>query len=65
MGGNLLAVSISAWNFYVRYNSGAAAGLNSALTLVSAIVVVILCFTGWKGWAMVYRHRVGVADYPD
>jgi hypothetical protein len=19
-------------------------------------------FTGWKGWEMVYRHRVGVAD---
>jgi hypothetical protein len=19
-------------------------------------------FTGWKGWEMVYRHRVGVSD---
>jgi uncharacterized membrane protein len=25
-------------------------------------VVLILLFTGWKGWEMVYRHRVGVAD---
>jgi len=65
MGGNLLAVTISAFNFYLRYQTGAAAGLNSALTLVSAIVVAILCFTGWKGWQLVYRHRVGVADYPD
>jgi len=64
-GGNLAAVAISAWNFYVRYNAGAQAGLNSALTLVSALVVAIICFTGWKGWSRVYRHRVGVADYHD
>jgi len=63
MGGGLAAVAISAWNFYLRYNTGATRGLNSALTLVSAIVVVIICFTAWKGWEMVYRHRVGVADY--
>ena len=62
MAGNLVAVAISAWNFYIRYHTGAAAGLNSALTLVSALVVVILCFTGWKGWEMVYRDRVGVSD---
>jgi uncharacterized membrane protein len=64
-GGNLAAVAISAWNFYVRYHAGAASGLNSALTLVSAVVVAIVCFTAWKGWSMVYRHRVGIADYPD
>jgi hypothetical protein len=23
------------------------------------VVVCILLFTGWKGWEMVYRHRVG------
>src|SRR5437660_962853 len=50
MGGNLVAVAISAWNFYVRYHSGAAHGLNSAWTLVSLAVVVILLFTGWKRW---------------
>ena len=34
-----------------------------ALALVlSLVVVLILLFTGWKGWEMVYRHRVGVAD---
>jgi len=64
-GGNLLAVAISAGNFYLRYRPGAATGLNSALTLLSAIVVAIICFTAWKGWEMVYRHRVGIADYPD
>jgi uncharacterized membrane protein len=25
-------------------------------------LVLILLFTGWKGWEMVYRHRVGVTD---
>ena len=30
--------------------------------ILSAVVVAILLFTGWMGWEMVYRHRVGVAD---
>jgi len=30
--------------------------------LLSLIVVCILLFTGWKGWKMVYLHRVGIAD---
>jgi uncharacterized membrane protein len=29
--------------------------------ILSAIVVVILLFTGWLGWSMVYRYRVGGA----
>jgi uncharacterized membrane protein len=29
---------------------------------LSLVVTCILLFTGWKGWEMVYRHRVGVAD---
>jgi uncharacterized membrane protein len=24
--------------------------------------VLILLYTGWRGWEMVYRHRVGVSD---
>ena len=30
--------------------------------VLSLIVVCTLLFTGWKGWEMVYRYRVGVAD---
>jgi uncharacterized membrane protein len=30
--------------------------------ILSAIVVAILLFTGWKGRELVYRGRVGVAD---
>ena len=60
-GGNIVAVLISLYNFYTRYASGAAAVVPTGLVL-SLIVVLILLFTGWKGWEMVYRHRVGVAD---
>jgi uncharacterized membrane protein len=30
--------------------------------VLSLIVVLILLFTGWKGWEMVYRHKIGVAN---
>jgi uncharacterized membrane protein len=33
--------------------------------ILSLVVVCILGFTGWKGWDMVYRGRVGIADAPD
>jgi uncharacterized membrane protein len=32
--------------------------------ILSVIVVAILLFTGWKGWELVYRARVGVSDEP-
>jgi uncharacterized membrane protein len=28
--------------------------------ILSSVVVLILLVTGWNGWAMVYRHGVGV-----
>ena len=62
-GGNLLAVLIEVYNWYARYEQGTSAVVPKGLVL-SLIVVGILLFTGWKGWEMVYRHRVGVADEP-
>jgi uncharacterized membrane protein len=62
-GGNILAVIIELYNWYSRYTQGSAAVVPTGLVL-SLIVVLILLFTGWKGWDMVYRHRVGVADVP-
>ena len=32
--------------------------------LISLVVVLILLYTGWRGWEMVYQHRVGVSDQP-
>jgi uncharacterized membrane protein len=60
-GGNVVVVLIELYNFYSRYVHGSAAVIPTGLVL-SLIVVCILLFTGWKGWELVYRHRVGIAD---
>ena len=60
-GGNVIVVLIQIYNWYARYSEGAAAVVPKGLIL-SLIVTCILLFTGWKGWEMVYRHRVGVLD---
>ena len=60
-GGNVIVVLIELYNFFSRYANGDAAVLPTGLVL-SFVVVCILLFTGWKGWEMVYRHRVGIAD---
>ena len=54
---------IELYNWYSRYEHGTAAIIPTGLIL-SLIVVLILLFTGWKGWEMVYRYRVGVTDQP-
>lgn len=60
-GGNVIVVLIELYNWYARYSEGAAAVVPKGLIL-SLVVTCILLFTGWKGWEMVYRHRVGVLD---
>jgi uncharacterized membrane protein len=62
-GGNILIVLVELYNWYARYSEGTAAIVPKGLIL-SLIAVAGLLFTGWKGWEMVYRHRVGVADQP-
>jgi uncharacterized membrane protein len=57
-------VLIELYNWYARYTQGTGAVVPKGLVL-SLIVVGILLFTGWQGWEMVYRHRVGVADEGD
>ena len=59
--GNLVVVAISAFNWYQRYLYGESAVVPMGITL-SLIVVGLLLFTGWKGWELVYRGRVGVSD---
>ena len=60
-GGNVVAVLIELYNWYSRYTDGTAAIVPIGIVL-SFVVVLILLFTGWKGWEMVYREHVGVAD---
>jgi uncharacterized membrane protein len=62
-GGNVVAVVIELINWFLRYANGTAAVLPIGLVL-SLVVVCILLFTGWKGWDMVYRARVGVEEAP-
>ena len=62
-GGNVLAVLIELYNFYIRFEHDDTVVVPTGLVL-SLVVVCILLFTGWKGWELVYRHRVGIADGP-
>jgi uncharacterized membrane protein len=62
-GANVMAVLIELYNWYARYTQGEAAVLPTGLIL-SAIVVLLLLFSGWLGGELVYRQRVGVADQP-
>jgi len=62
-GANILAVLIELYNFYVRYS--APDPKSNAPLIMSLIVVCILLFSGWKGWGMVYKHHVAVADVAD
>ena len=62
-GANILAVLTELYNWYSRYSHGSNAVVPTGLIL-SLIVVAILLFSGWKGWEMVYRHRVGVSNAP-
>jgi uncharacterized membrane protein len=57
--GNALAVILSIFNAFVHSRDAYTSVVPTGLTL-SAIVVLILLITGWNGWEMVYRHRVGV-----
>jgi uncharacterized membrane protein len=52
---------IEAINWIIRYQGGDNAVLPGGVIL-SFIAVGLMLFTGWKGWEMVYRHRVGIAD---
>ena len=61
MIGNLAAVGLQGVNFYLRYDDPEAA-IAPAGVILSTVVVVLLLFNGWKGWNLVYRHHVGVAD---
>lgn len=61
--GNVIAVLVSVFSFYWRYRHGVAAVIPVGVVM-SLVVVCILLFTGWKGWEMVYRHRVAVYDEP-
>lgn len=61
MIGNVTAVVLEAVNLALRLGDPAGAVVPTGLGL-SLAVTLLLLFNGWKGWEMVYRGRVGVAD---
>jgi uncharacterized membrane protein len=63
MIGNVIAVVLALINWYPRY-AATEPGIPSGGVVLSLLVVLILLYTGWRGWEMVYKHRVAVSDQP-
>ncbi|WFP75879.1 DUF2231 domain-containing protein [Mesorhizobium sp. WSM4906] len=61
MAGNFVALVLAFFNMLIHTRDAWTSVVPTGLIL-SALVVIILLFTGWLGWALVYRHHVGVAD---
>ena len=57
--GNATALILSIFNCLIHTRDAYTSVVPTGLIL-SALVVVILLVTGWNGWALVYRHGVGV-----
>ncbi|MCK1624922.1 DUF2231 domain-containing protein [Bradyrhizobium sp. 147] len=60
MIGNLIAVLLAVVSLWMRYRYGTADAVLPWGILLSAVVVGMLLFTGWKGGDLVYHHRIGM-----
>ena len=60
-GGNAVALVLAIINAFIHSRDGYTSVVPTGLIL-SALTVLVLLVTGWMGWALVYRHRVGVAE---
>jgi uncharacterized membrane protein len=58
MVGNIVVLLLALLNTLVHTRDAWTSVVPTGLIL-SVIVVLILPFTGWLGWSMVYRHGVG------
>lgn len=58
--GNLVVLVLATLNMLIHTRDGWTSVVPWGLVL-SAAVVLLLLFTGWMGWSMVYRHGVGAA----
>lgn len=57
--GNAIVLVLSIFNAFVHSRDAYTSVVPTGLIL-SGLVVLLLMVTGWNGWSMVYRHRVGV-----
>ncbi|WP_249158685.1 DUF2231 domain-containing protein [Bradyrhizobium tropiciagri] len=61
MAGNAIVMLLALFNAFVHSRDAWTSVVPTGLVLSVLTVLIMLC-TGWLGWAMVYRHRVGVAN---
>jgi len=61
MLGNVVVMLLALFNALIHSRDAWTSVVPTGLVL-SALTVLVMLFTGWLGWAMVYRYRVGVAD---
>ena len=59
--GNFVVLILATLDMFVHSRDAWTSVVPWGLAL-SAAVVVLLLFTGWMGWSMVYRRGVGVAE---
>ena len=59
MLGNVVVLVLAFFNALVHSRDAWTSVVPAGLILSRSTVLVML-FTGWMGWAMVYRHHVGV-----
>jgi uncharacterized membrane protein len=58
--GNIVVLILATLNMFVHTRDAWTSVIPWGLVLSTAVVLIML-FTGWMGWSMVYRHGVGVA----
>ena len=61
--GNIVVLLLALLDTLIHTRDGYTGVMPSGLVL-SAIIVLVLLVTGWNGWSMVHRHRVGVLETP-
>jgi uncharacterized membrane protein len=57
---NVTAVVLEILNLFIRLRSDQQ--IPHTGIILSAVVVLILLYSGWKGGALVYKHGIGVSD---
>lgn len=60
MIGNVVAVVLALVSFILRWSLEPNQGVLPWGIVLSALIVLILLFTGWKGGSLVYHHRIGM-----
>lgn len=59
---NVTVVVLEIVNFVLRLGNNDAIG--SVGVYISAVAVLVLVFSGWRGGDLVYKHGIGVEDTP-